>query len=366
MDNINTKPSIPDIPTVKLEPRKLNFREKVSNLLSKISPANKILKGTLGFLILTASIGVGVYLTQNVQKTTTQAGTASLILSTNKTQVNIGDTVIVAVAIDTKGMSVTGTDLKVRYDPAILEAQSIVPKGNFLPEVLVPEKIYPNFGRADIMLGCVVNEDGAQPKSGIGLLAEVTFIAKAPGTAAVSFGNASAVAAVGQGGDVKGDLNTINITVGTSQGATTTPTSTPGATTIASPTASTNPGITSSSPSPEASASSCTKPSIPTANLPTGTLACSSSGTSSVTFQWSAIEGAGAYALRINDTSNGYLGCTDNQNPGDHCITGITSNSYTIDLPVGKSYQWWVSAISCGIQSDNSNTQTFTLPPSCQ
>lgn len=149
------------------------------------------------------------------------------LVSTN-TNVKSGDEFVVDVYIDTKGMSVTASDLRVRYDPQLLQAESITP-GNFLPVVLLPQQLTSGF--AQIVLGCSVTE----PKNGTGIVESVKFKVLGQGaTANIYFGPASAIAALGQSTNVMTSPTSLNIII--EAGATALPTPTPLATTAPSPT----------------------------------------------------------------------------------------------------------------------------------
>lgn len=217
---------------------RVTLKDRFKKLIETVKSKRKIVGGVLGILVLVTFLASGVYLIRNRQSTKTEATNPELSLYPNGTNFNIGDTFEVAVSIDTKGMSVSAADLKVRYETNKLEALSVVPIGDFLPTVLLPGTIDssdPSSGRASITLGALINETGAYPKSGIGALAQITFKAKAAGSTDITFGDETAIAAVGQNVNVVGTKNPAQIDVaGTVIDPTATSEATP--TTIAQPT----------------------------------------------------------------------------------------------------------------------------------
>lgn len=203
-DIVNPVPPVP-VPKIKLP-----------NFFRGLSRSKSLVAAILSILILTGAVGTGVYLVQQRQSIKTEAGSVVLSLSPNNSAPNVGDIFTVAVAIDTKGLSASAADLKVRYETAKLEAQSIKALGDFLPVTLVPGTIDLTdtaSGRASIVLGAKIDQNGAYPKSGTGVLAQVTFKAKSGGQTTISFGGATAVAAVGQDTNVVGTMNPVTVNV---------------------------------------------------------------------------------------------------------------------------------------------------------
>jgi hypothetical protein len=248
MDVTNTINKIPDIPVEILKPVKLSLKAKVSGFFAKLGKKRKIAGGIIGMVVLTASLAAGVYLSQNVQNTTTQAGGVVLSLSSNNTSPKINETFIVAVAIDTKGENVSAVDLGIKYDADKLEATNIKPIGDFLPTILRQGKIDAANTQSGITiaLGCPIDQNGGYPKSGTGVLAEITFKVKASGSTSISFGSNTAVAVVGQTANAIGTSNSVTINVpgpATPQPAST-PAATPIFTTIPSALPSTAPTLT--------------------------------------------------------------------------------------------------------------------------
>lgn len=205
-----------------------SIRTKVKIFFLNLSSKKKVIGGILGILILTGAIGAGIYLVQQRQSTKTRAGGVDLVLSSSNQNPKVGDTFTVAISMNTNGESVSAADLRVRYDTAILEATGIKASGTSFPTVLMPGIIDGTntaSGRAWIVVGCLIDSSGAFPKSGTGLLAaEITFKAKAAGTANLTFGSATAVAVVGQTVSAVGTMNPLSITV---QGATGSPSPAP-------------------------------------------------------------------------------------------------------------------------------------------
>lgn len=231
----------PEAPiTTSPQPAKI-FNLKVRNLINSVSKQRRVVGGLLGILVLAGAIGAGVYLTGQRQTTQSQAGSAVLSMSATPSSVKKGDTFTVAVAIDTKSLKVSAADIRVRYETAKLEAKKIEAFGDFLPVVLSPGTIDSTdtaSGRAMITVGALIDDAGAHAKAGTGVLAKITFVAKAGGKTDLTFGSSTAVAAVGQGANVVGTLKTLTLT-------------------IAGPTASSKPSA-SPSPTPNPNAVVCT------------------------------------------------------------------------------------------------------------
>lgn len=91
---------------------------------------------------------------------------------------------------------------------------------------------------------------------------------------------------------------------------------------------------------------------------------CNSVNTIPVTFNWSTVPGAASYFLRIDDTSNGFVQCgTGTPNNGDFCLQGLTSTSHTINLALGKTYNFWLNAYtSTNVPGLTSSTMSVSLP----
>jgi len=92
----------------------------------------------------------------------------------------------------------------------------------------------------------------------------------------------------------------------------------------------------------------CKQPSVPTNLTPLGAV-CSGAGTLPVS--WTApAGGAAAYALRVNDISNGWVGdCSLPQNPGDICVDNLAATTYSVPVVAGRTYSVWVHGMdSCG------------------
>lgn len=205
----------------------------MQNFINYLKTKKKIIGTLFGVLLLTVSLGVGVYLVQNRQKTGVRAGFVDLTLSSNNGSPRINDTFVVAVGINTNGLSVNVADLRIEYDPNYLEAQSIEPIGDFLPNVLIGGSINNTTGKASIVLGPLMVNNQPQPRSGTGVLAQLVFKAKSPGSTSVRFGPETEVAAVGMTSNVVGNLIPVEIVV---LEPTPVPTPTPTETPIPTPT----------------------------------------------------------------------------------------------------------------------------------
>ncbi len=115
-------------------------------------------------------------------------------------------------------------------------------------------------------------------------------------------------------------------------------------------------------------------PGTPVALTPSGTLACPSTNSTNVAFDWNAAPNAGQYQVRIDDQSNGWLACAipsytgpaATPYPGDYCFE-TTSTAATRSLGANNNFKWWVSAFdSAGnVQGGFSSTLSFTVPAVC-
>lgn len=181
-----------------------NNNEVISN------NSKKIIVTVLGLLFLVVSVGVGVLMTQRpTQKTGVNAAGANLTLSSNVAGPKVNDTIVIAVAMNTNGLSVTGLDLKLNYDTTKLTATS-VQAGPFLPYVFIPGSI--TSGVVNIVVGCPLDTTGPHPANGTGLVAQVTFTVKAAGTSNITIGTGTKVSASGQTTNMIGVTTPIQIT----------------------------------------------------------------------------------------------------------------------------------------------------------
>lgn len=101
--------------------------------------------------------------------------------------------------------------------------------------------------------------------------------------------------------------------------------------------------IPTPTPTPIPTPTPCPSVSMPVNLNPSGTI---SAGTQNIS--WDPVSGADHYALRVDDLSNPWTGTCSSINASDIC-QDITTNSFSYNFQVGKSYQWWVHAVnSCG------------------
>lgn len=171
----------------------------------------KVIISLFSIFFILGVLALVVYYVRFRQNTSPiRASGIDLRLVSTTTSVNKNDELDVDVYIDTKGMSITGSDLEIKYDPNLLLAESITP-GNFLPVVFVPGKI--TSGLAKIVLGCNVTD----PKNGNGILASVKFkvLGEATNTS-IYFDSTTAISALGQTTSVLGTPDALNLTIATS------------------------------------------------------------------------------------------------------------------------------------------------------
>lgn len=206
----------PDIPIATPAQPPSVFNTKVSNFFYSLGRQKKTVATIFGVLLLTSAIGAGAYLVQQQQLLKSQAGSAVLSITTSNSNLKVGDTFNVVVSIDTKGLSATAADLRVRYDTSVLEAQKVQAFGNFMPVVLkepVVDSTNTSSGRAWIIVGALVDNNGAYPKSGVGPLMQITFKVKAGGSTTITFGDSTEAAAIGSQSNVIGTKNSLTINI---------------------------------------------------------------------------------------------------------------------------------------------------------
>ncbi len=149
------------------------------------------------------------------------------------------------------------------------------------------------------------------------------------------------------------------------------PTSTPGG---ATPTPTTTGGGVNPTPSTPATTvaptqAACTAADLPAPKFtsPTGLsqLIAVTEGTN--TISWEPISGASRYLLRVDDTTNGWVGdCSKTQNPGDICLDNLTSPTYSMNFVNGHKYGIWAAAVnSCGSAKNNSGIRVLGTTAAC-
>lgn len=184
--------------------------QKIEPIFKPVYSRGKVIASVMGILLLTVSLGIGIYLTQKRVSTKTRASGVALTLSTSNSAPQTGDTFVVAVSIDTQGQSVSAADVRVAYDQNLLTAES-VQAGTFLQTVLLQPTV--SQGLASIVVGCLVDQNGAYPQTGTGVLAQITFKATAPGSTSISFNSETAVAAIGQDTNVVETTTPVQINI---------------------------------------------------------------------------------------------------------------------------------------------------------
>ncbi|AKM83253.1 hypothetical protein A2422_00120 [Candidatus Woesebacteria bacterium RIFOXYC1_FULL_31_51] len=191
------------------------------NIFSFIKKKN-VLISLLSIVFILITLAIGVYYLKFRQNTSPiKAAGVDLKLTSINSIVKKDDEFYVDVYLDTKGMSVTGSDLRIKYDNNILQAINIESK-NYLPVVFIPGQIVPPI--AKIVLG----SDPTDPKNGTGILASIKFKAIGQGiTTVISFDANTAVSVLGQTTDVLNKPTTsLNITIASITTATPTATAT--------------------------------------------------------------------------------------------------------------------------------------------
>lgn len=132
------------------------------------------------------------------------AAEASLTLSPPSGTYKLGGTFTVRILLDTKEDASDGVDVRLSFDPEILQVGSEVKNGALFPQVAA-NKIDNENGSIHFS---VLNPPGKDAVKGGGILGEITFLALAPGQAKVSFDfvlgstTDSNVALAGEGVDI--------------------------------------------------------------------------------------------------------------------------------------------------------------------
>lgn len=171
--------SITDL-TPKEKPTVITSSDKKN--IFKFSFVNpKVLGAMTVLLLMIGGVGTGVYLIQKPQQTTSQASLSpvNLNLQPGEIKTESGADFTVDVFANASDNKITGADLDIKYNPAVLTLKSITPK-DFLPKILVPPKIAS--GSASVSLG---TDDGASGVSGNGVIASLLFTSN-PATTAIS------------------------------------------------------------------------------------------------------------------------------------------------------------------------------------
>ncbi|CAN5124838.1 hypothetical protein BH09PAT1_BH09PAT1_5250 [soil metagenome] len=81
---------------------------------------------------------------------------------------------------------------------------------------------------------------------------------------------------------------------------------------------------------------------------------------SNYTLRWSNVTGAVKYAIRVDDTTNGWN--ATNLADGDHLRNDLTDNSYTFKPNPGHKIVWWVHAIDSKGRYSNAAIASFMRP----
>jgi hypothetical protein len=88
---------------------------------------------------------------------------------------------------------------------------------------------------------------------------------------------------------------------------------------------------------------------------------CSADGTQA-TLSWSSVNGASAYALRVNYRSNDSVGCIDGwycSDPPDKIVNNYGGTSYVASITPGQPYAFWVHGLQ-GSSYGNAGSANFS------
>ena len=202
----------------------ITFFSSLKAKLGVFRNKKKVFVSLLSLVFALAILALAVYYIRFRQNTSpTQAsgvllqlaGTAGNITWLGGGKVRPDSEFSVDVYMNSNGMSVTGADIEVKYDPKQLSAISVNQGATLLPVVFVPGQI--SLGLAKIVLGC----KPTTPVTGNGILASVKFktIGSDGTTATISVdpsaspGPATAISALGQSGNVLSAAAFMNVVI---------------------------------------------------------------------------------------------------------------------------------------------------------
>lgn len=225
-------------------------------------PFEKKLIGSLfSLMLIVVFIPLVLVLVSRTQTLRSSAAPSSLLwLSTLTPKPGEHSTFVVAVNINTSTNAVIGTELYIKYDPTIVQAQR-VDVGPFFPN---PQVIEGDLGASSgTLIYTAFLDTGGTPQTGVGNIAQITFQAVKEGKADLTFDPQTVVAAVGEGGQ-NALFSSIGVSIDVQSGPQITPTNTP------TPT----PGLPTNTPTPTVSTPTNTPTSTPTPSAtPTPTAA---------------------------------------------------------------------------------------------
>ena len=211
---------------------KVKVKRSLKSVISDLpSPLRSFLSLFFVTLML-VGLGVGVVALKNSQeiKVGAQGAVLSLLGPVDNIIPDPGQQFSVDIYLDTQGLKVSAADLKIKYDPNVIEGVS-VESTNFLPVVLIPGKVDNSTGMASITLGA----NPSDPVSGNAVVAKLKLKPKKKTPTTISVDNSSAVAAIGSEGNVISQFGSLNLGLPTSAPVTTpTVTATPRNTAIPS------------------------------------------------------------------------------------------------------------------------------------
>jgi len=239
--------------------------------------STKIILSIISLIIIVLGVVVGIFLVKRQQDTRSKAApSTTLTMQASSPVVDLGENFTVNVNIATGENEVAGVELHLLYDVAKVDFVK-AEKGSFL---LMGDEVGPVADSSTGTLYYVIMlPPGKTPQQGSGVVATLTFKAKATGTAQFQFDSSkSLVVAIKEGGVnvlVNASSTSVNIEdsggIGGGDEPTSTPTQPPQETVTPSPTATSSSGGTTqktATPTPTATSSSGTGTMPPTTELP--------------------------------------------------------------------------------------------------
>jgi hypothetical protein len=193
----------------------------------------KSLIGIVGFFVLFAGIIAGTYLVSQNQDFRERAAPATTVYISPATQTkDVGETFNFSVNMDTASNQVTGVDIRLKYNPSLVEVTSI--EKGFGITVLNTEinNLIDNTSGKISYAIFTVNKDNAITGSGVEILKVSGKIkAGASGTASITFDAGTVISGVSEGQNVITGTTPASIIIADALGSTPVATATSRATT---------------------------------------------------------------------------------------------------------------------------------------
>ena len=205
----------------------------------------KSIIGIVGFLVLFAGIIAGTYLVQQNQDFREKAAPATTVYISPANQTkDVGGNFTFSVNMDTASNQVTGVDIRLKYNPSLIEITSIQKgQGITVLNTEINNSVDNNAGKISYAV-FTVNKANAISGSAVEVL-KVNGKVKtgASGTAAITFDSGTIISGVSEGQNVITGTTPANIMIAGALGPTSVPTSAPTQNATATSRATSNPSL---------------------------------------------------------------------------------------------------------------------------